>query len=104
MAEDLRTHLDLLPEFDFLNKIEMALQGVQRMASGGPPGLVQAQLVHQGVGRQAEQQQVIGIAQMTVVVHPVWQHRTAVGRQVASQERWLGHLRIFSKWIGPAPQ
>ena len=56
MAKDLRAHLHLLTEFDFLHKIKMALQGVQRMAGGSPTGLVQPKLVHQGVGRQAEQQ------------------------------------------------
>ena len=81
MTEDLGANLDLLPEFDFVHKVQVALQRVERVAGGCAAGLVQPQLVHESVGGQAEQQQVVGIAQVPVVIHPLGQNLAAVGAQ-----------------------
>ncbi|MNO04776.1 hypothetical protein D3C81_2259130 [compost metagenome] len=59
----------------------MRLQGEQGMAVQRPTIGVQAEVVHQGIGGLAEQQKVIGIAQVTVVVDPVLYDRCLVNEQ-----------------------
>nr|GFD57487.1 hypothetical protein [Tanacetum cinerariifolium] len=55
------------------------LQGEQRGATVGAVVAGQADAVHEGIGGVAEDQQVEGVAQVPVVVHPFGQHRRLIG-------------------------
>ncbi|MNW22085.1 hypothetical protein D3C71_2233750 [compost metagenome] len=57
----------------------MTFQGKQRIAAGAAVIAVQADAVHERVGGIAEDEQVIGIAQVPVVVDPVRQDWGLVG-------------------------
>lgn len=73
--------LNPLTQFGFTKVIDVGLKRVQRVPIDAAGINIKTDMIHQGVSSMAEDQEVIGIAQMTVVVDPVLDDCSLVDKQ-----------------------
>ncbi|MNE92182.1 hypothetical protein D3C80_1898800 [compost metagenome] len=59
----------------------MGLKRVKRVAINATGISVKADMIHQGIGGMAEDQEVKGIAQVTVVIDPIFNDCSLVDKQ-----------------------
>jgi hypothetical protein len=79
-------HAKLVGGLDFVQIVDVQLEGVERAVGAFPVGRVEPQVVHDLVDRGAQRDHIISVAQMSVVVDPV-------GRECRAERRELGHVR-----------
>ena len=97
MAQELGLDPGLHPTLDLAQVVEVDLQGEQAVALGRALLLAEADIAHQGRGRVAEDDHVVGVVQVVVVVDPAGQNPLAMDLQKPSHTR-----DVPSKFLRPA--